>query len=90
MHDGIAFETDGVPAAVVILGVFRQLAFMKRRHLRCEEFEPVILPGYLGDAEVNRAQGEAAYPGVVRWLTEGTLAPKSAEPPTAARAANRP
>ena len=90
MHDGVTFETDGIPAAVVILDVFKQLAFMKRRHLRCEEFEPVILPGYLGDAEVNRAQGEAAYPGVVRWLTEGTLAPKSAEPTTAARAANRP
>ena len=60
---------------------------MKRRHLRSEEFEPVILPGYLGDAEVNRAQGEAAYPGVVRWLTEGTLARESAEPPTAAQAA---
>ena len=88
MHDGITFETDGIPAAVVILDVFRQLAFMKRRHLRCEEFEPVIVEGYLGDPEVNRAQGEAAYPGVVRWLTEGTPAPKSAGPPTAARAAH--
>ena len=90
MHDGITFETDGIPAAVVILDVFKQLAFMKRRHLRCEEFEPVIVEGYLGDPEVNRAQGEAAYPGVVRWLMEGTLTPKSAEPPTSARAANRP
>jgi len=90
MHDGITFETDGIPAAVVVLDVFRELAFMKRRHLRSEEFEPVILPGYLGDAEVNRAQGEAAYPGVVRWLTEGSLPRESAEPPTTARAANRP
>ncbi len=87
MHDGITFETDGIPAAVVILDVFKQLAFMKRRHLRCEEFEPVIVEGYLGDPEVNRAQGEAAYPGVVRWLTEGTLARESAGPPTAAQAA---
>ena len=90
MHDGITFETDGIPAAVVILDVFRQLAFMKRRHLRSEEFEPVILPGYLGDAELNRAQGEAAYPGVVRWLMEGTLAAKAAQPATAARAAHGP
>ena len=90
MHDGITFETDGIPAAVVILDVFKQLAFMKRRHLRCEEFEPVIVEGYLGDAELNRDKGEAAYPGVVRWLMEGTPAPKSAEPPTSARAAHGP
>ena len=83
MHDGITFETDGIPAAVVILDVFRQLAFMKRRHFGCEEFEPVILSGYLGDAALNRAQGEAAYPGVVRWLTEGAFSPKAAQPATA-------
>ena len=84
MHDGITFETDGIPAAVVILDVFRQLAFMKRRHFGCEEFEPVILPGYIGVPEVNRAKGEEAYPGVVQWLTEGTLAPKAGQPAAAA------
>ncbi len=84
MHDAITFETDGIPAAVVILDVFKELAFMKRRHFGCEEFEPVILPGYIGDPEVNRAKGEEAYSGVVRWLTEGALAPKASQPVTAA------
>ncbi len=83
MHDGISFETDGIPAAVVVLDVFKELAFMKRRQLGRENFEPIILPGYIGVPEVNRAKAEEAYPGVIQWLTQGTLSPKAAQPAAA-------
>ena len=73
MHDGINFETMGVPAAVVVLNVFKELAYMKRRQLNCERFDPVIIQGLLGLPDVCKKMGEAALPGVVEWLTAGKL-----------------
>lgn len=85
MHDGINFETMGIPAAVVVLNVFKELAYMKRRQLNCEQFDPVIIQGHLGLPDICRQMGEAAIPGVIEWLTAGKLTASPTNPNPATR-----
>lgn len=73
MHDAIEIENAGIPAAVIVLDVFKELALMKRRHMGRADFQPVMLPGALTSPEVARAKAGEALEGVVRWLTKGAL-----------------
>ena len=73
MHDAIAFERVGIPAAVVVEDLFEAAAGAKRRMMGMPEIEPVIVPHPLGAADESERKGRAAAPRVIAWLTEGTL-----------------
>ncbi len=75
MHDAISFETAGIPAATIVLEVFKELALAKRRQMGRPDFEPVIVPGYISVPDHAREQAELALPGVIEWLTTGAGKP---------------
>ena len=87
MHDAVKLESAGIPAAVIVLEGFKELAYTKRRQMGLEELDPIIVTHVQGSREKFHGLGDEAIDDVASWLTRGTLA--SAPAKKAAAGASR-
>ncbi len=73
MHDGIALERRGIPAAVICTGAFERMGRATAAVAGLADYSFVMVPhptGRLGPEQL-RARAEAALPEVVALLTAG-------------------
>jgi hypothetical protein len=71
MHDAIALEAAGVPAAVIVTTEFLHEAEVQRRALGMDGLTPVVIQhplSTLTDAEIESRAAEAAPQAVRTWL----------------------
>ncbi|MCH8189745.1 MAG: hypothetical protein IIC80_00145 [Chloroflexi bacterium] len=74
MHDAIAFERAGIPAAVIVEDLFSKAALAKARALGMPDYKPIIVPHPIGGASEAANKGRALTELVVAWLREGPSA----------------
>ena len=71
MHDGIALERRGTPAAVICTDVFERMGRATAAVAGLPDYPFVLVPHPVGrlNPEQLRARAEAALPGIVALLT---------------------
>lgn len=70
MHDAIALEEKGIPAAVIVTETFLHEAHVQRAALGMEGIDPAVIPhplSTLSDAEIGE-RARAAAPQVKKIL----------------------
>ncbi|MDA0999625.1 MAG: hypothetical protein O2807_03780 [bacterium] len=70
MHDAIALEEKGIPAAVIVTETFLHEAHVQRAALGMEGIDPAVIPhplSTISDAEIG-ARAQAAAPQVKKIL----------------------
>jgi len=71
MHDGIAFKTLGLPAAVVVTTAFASEARLQSAALGMRGLEPVVIThplSTLTDEDIDSRAGEVTEQAVQIWL----------------------
>jgi hypothetical protein len=75
MHDAIALERAGVPAAVIVTGQFLHAAEAQRRALGMDALAPVVIQhplSTLSQEEIEGRAAEAAPQALRIWLGSGS------------------
>ncbi len=77
MHDAVALEGRGVPAAVIVTNAFLHEADVQRTALGAERLEPVVIAHPLSTltADEIAARAAVAATGVRRVLMGGAMIP---------------
>lgn len=78
MHDGVALESRGIPAAVIVTSGFVHEAAVQRAALGMPELEPVTIPHPLSTIsaeEIASRADDAARQAVARWTGQAATGP---------------